>query len=122
MLNDDNFLLYAARHYDSSQCHDPKEFDDDLKRFKYIKRLFGKYKDGGELRERLILNHIIIIYNVFGAGATKMLFYKLHMYQEYLKPFVVLLNMMPDKIENETIIYASDIHMDDHIVGVLRKL
>ena len=125
-LNDDNFLLYAAKHYDNAQCHDAEEFYDDLKRFKYLKRLFGKYKDTGELRERLILNHIIILYNVFGSAATRMLFAKLHMYKEYLKPFLVLLGHMPNKIENfddkKTILYSSDIAMDEYIINVLRKI
>lgn len=125
-LNDENFLLFAARNYDNTQCHDAEEFYDDLKRFKYLKRLFGKYKDTGELRERLILNHIIILYNVFGHAATRMLFSKLHMYQEYLKPFLVLLGNMPAKVEHfddkGTVLFSSDIHMDENIIKILREI
>lgn len=125
-LDETNFLLFAAKHYDNPQCHDTVEFYDDLKRFKYLKRLFGKYQECGELRERLILNHIIIIYNVFGEAATRMLFMKLEGYHQYLKPFVVMLGYMPDKIcnigyENRTY-YSTDIQMDNHIVDILRKI
>jgi hypothetical protein len=69
-IDNDNFILFAAKHYENPQCYDSDEFYDDLKRFKYIKRLFGKYEESGELRERLILNHLIILYNVFGNIAT----------------------------------------------------
>jgi hypothetical protein len=121
-LDDDNFVLYAAKHYDNAQCHDTEEFIDDLKRFKYIKRLFGKYEESGELRERLILNHIIILYNVFGNEATRLLFVKLKGYYHYLKPFLVLLHRMPDEVDLGYTIYSSDIVMDNHIIEVLRKI
>lgn len=122
LLDDSNFILYAAKHYENSQCYDTEEFLDDLKRFKYLKRLFGKYEETGELRERLILNHLIILYNVFGNEATKMLFFKLDGYYSYLKPFLVLLNRMPEKIVLDTVLYSSDIVMDNHIIEVLRKI
>jgi len=99
-LDDSNFMLYAAKHYDNTQCYDTTEFLDDLKRFKYIKRLFIKYDEYGELRERLILNHIIVLYNVFGDAATRMLFFKMMGYHHYLKPFLILLARMPDKVVN----------------------
>jgi hypothetical protein len=122
-LDESNFLLFAAKHYDNPQCHDTTEFYDDLKRFKYIKRLFVKYEDSGELRERLILNHLIILYNVFGEAATRMLFLKLEGHYSYLKPFIVMLGYMPEKIlVKNTIYYSSDIHMNAHIVEVLRKI
>jgi hypothetical protein len=122
-IDDTNFILFAAKHYDNAQCHNTEEFLDDLKRFKYIKRLFSKYEETGELRERLILNHITILYNVFGPEATKMLFYKLEGYYSSLKPFLVLLNRMPDKITvNDSIIYSSDIVMDPIIIDTLRKI
>lgn len=125
-LDDNNFVLFAAKHYDNPQCHDSEEFYDDLKRFKYLKRLFGKYVESGELRERLILNHLIILYNVFGEEATRMLFLKLDGYLPHLKPFLVLLNYMPDKVMNigpeGKTIYSSDIPMDKRIIDVLRKI
>jgi hypothetical protein len=122
-LDGNNFLLFAAKHYDNPQCHDMTEFYDDLKRFKYLKRLFVKYQESGELRERLILNHLIILYNVFGESATRMLFLKLEGHYSYLKPFIVMLGYMPEKIliENK-IYYSSDISMDKNIVEVLRKI
>jgi hypothetical protein len=122
-LDGNNFLLFAAKHYDNPQCHDTTEFYDDLKRFKYLKRLFVKYQESGELRERLILNHLIILYNVFGEAATRMLFLKLEGHYPYLKPFIVMLGYMPEKVlvENK-IYYSSDITMDIHIVEVLRKI
>jgi len=122
-LTDENFILFAAKHYDNPQCHDTIEFFDDLKRFKYLRRLFGKYEDTGELRERLILNHLIVLYNIFDIDTTKMLFFRLEGYYSYLKPFLILLNRMPDIIVNgEDVIYSSDIPMDPKIIEILRKI
>lgn len=125
-LDETNFLLYAAKHYDNPQCFDTLEFYEDLARFKYIKRLFNRYEESGDLKERLIINHLIILYNVFGTSATRMLFFKLDGYYHMLKPFVVLLGQMPEiihgiGIQNKTII-SSDIHMDENIVKILRKI
>jgi hypothetical protein len=124
-LDDSNFLLFAAKHYDNAQCHDTAEFYDDLKRFKYIKRLFIKYQECGELRERLILNHIIVLYNIFGDQTTRMLFFKLDGYYEYLKPFLVLLGRMPDKVYcvgDHDILYNGDIIMNSAIIEILRTI
>lgn len=125
-LDDSNFVLYAAKHYDNPQCYDVEEFHDDLKRFKYLKRLLGKYEDTGELRENLILNHIIVLYNVFGDAATRMLFFKLVGYYSYLKPFLVLLDRMPDVLMgigfSTSVIKGNDIAMDQNIVQKLRKI
>lgn len=126
-VDDSNFLLYAAKHYDNPQCFDTEEFYDDLKRFKYLKRLFNRYEITGELKERLIINHLIILYNVFGTpAATKLLFVKLTGYYHYLKPFLVLINQLPDTltnlIERDMIIYTSDITMDTKIIEILRKI
>ena len=125
-LDETNFLLYAAKHYDNPQCFDTLEFYEDLARFKYIKRLFNRYEEAGELKERLVLNHLTILYNVFGNAATKMLFFKLDGYHHMLKPFIVLLGHMPEVIkgigvQNKTI-FSSDIHMDENIVQILRKI
>ena len=123
ILDDSNFILFAAKHYDNPQCHGVDEFHDDIKRFKYLKRLFGKYEESGELRDRLILNHLIILYNVFGGIATIMLLYKLEGYYSYLKPFLILLNRMPEKVViGDKIVYSSDIPMDNKIIEVLRKI
>ena len=85
-IDESNFILFAAKFYDNPQCMDESEFFDDLKRFKYLKRLFNKYKEGGELKERLVLNHLIVLYNLFEEGATRMLFFKLRNYLDILKP------------------------------------
>lgn len=126
-LDETNFLLYAAKHYDNPQCYDTVEFYDDLKRFKYIKRLLNRYHEEGDLKERLILNHIIILYNVFGPEATtKMLFLKCKGMEVYLKPFLVFTNLLPTKIENIGIenktIITDDIPLDINILNELRKI
>ena len=125
-IDESNFMLYAAKHYDNPQCFDTLEFHEDLSRFKYIKRLFNRYEETGELKERLILNHLIILYNVFGPVTTKMLFFKLNGHLHLLKPFILLLGFLPDKVtgvgvENKTI-FSSDIPMDENIVKILRKI
>ncbi len=115
-LNNDNFVLFASRHYNNNQCTDIEEFYEDLQRFKYLKRLLSRY-DQGDLQERLILNHLIIIYNVFGIqAANKMVFYKIDQKQwPQLKTFLVFLNYLP---EDEYI----DVPLDPKIVEVLRKI
>lgn len=122
-LGDSTFLLYAARHYDNPHCHDVSEFEEDLKRFQYLRKLFGRYKQFGDLKERLILNHLIIIYNCFGTNATDMLFMKLEEYHEYLKPFVEYLNFMPERIEySDRVIYANKIVSDPIIKEKLGEI
>jgi hypothetical protein len=124
-LNNSNFLLYAAKHYDNPQCFDTKEFYDDLKRFKYLKRLFNRYKETGDLKERLIINHLQVLYNLFGIEpTTRMLFLSLKHHHECLKPFLILFNTMPECIFNVEgrDILNSDISMDNQIVEVLRKI
>lgn len=96
-LNEENFVLTAAKHYDCVFLND-EEFQEDLKRIAYIKRLFNTYRKTGELKERLILNHLIVLYNVFGLFATQMLFFKLDGYDQYLKTFLSFLSYMPDRV------------------------
>lgn len=126
-LDETNFLLFAAKYYDNPSCFDTLEFYEDLNRFKYIKRLFSRYEETGELKERLILNHIIVLYNLFGVEpATKMLFFKLRGFHHYLKPFLIFLNYCPDRvvgvgIDNKTIV-TSDIVMDPLIIEALRNI
>ena len=124
-LTEKNFLLYAMQHYNNPQCVEVEEFNDDLKRIKYIKRLFNQYSIEGVLKERLLLNHVIVFYNVFSVeAATRILFYKLE--EEFwpmLKTFLFYLNFLPDKIEsiNGRTILTTDIPMDQGIVDSLRK-
>lgn len=124
-LNDDNFLIYAMKAYSSPHCI-MSEFESDIKRTKYLKKLFRRYKATGDLKERLILNHIILLYNVFGVEpATRILFYKIDERDyDILKTFLIYLNFMPDKvigIKGKTI-YSSDILIDLHIAEILRGL
>ena len=124
-LNEKNFLLYAMKYYDNPQCVEVEEFNDDLKKIKYIKRLFNQYALEGVLKERLLLNHIIVFYNVFSVeAATRILFFKLE--EEVwpmLKTFLFYLNFLPDKIEsiNGKTILTVNIPMDQGIVDSLRK-
>lgn len=115
-LNEENFVLFASRHYNNHQCVDVEEFYEDLQRFKYLKRLFSR-NDQGDLQERLILNHLIVIYNVFGINAgNKMSFYKVdEKHWPALKTFLVYLNYLP---ENEYV----DVPLDPVIIETLRKL
>lgn len=126
-LDETTFILYAAKHYENPECFDTDEFMSDLKRFKYLRRLFNKYKEDDELKERLILNHIIIIYNVFGViPATRMLFFRLTGYHEYLKPFLEFLGYLPNSVVNIGItrktIVCSEIVSDDYIKKVLKNI
>ena len=125
-LNDDNFLMYAMKEYNDVQCTDIEEFYDDLKKIKYIKRLFNIYKNNGQLKERLILNHLIVFYNVFSVQAgTRILFYKIEKdFWPMLKTFLIFLDRMPEKIDSirGEMIRASDILLDDGIVTRLRSI
>ena len=102
ILNESNFVMYAMKLYDNPQCSGIEEFQEDLNRIKYIKRLLRRYHKTGVLKERLILNHIIIISNVFGIeGAVKILFYKIEKdFWPMLKTFLIFLDRMPDRIES----------------------
>lgn len=121
-LSEDNFLVYAMHHYDNPQCHNIEEFDKDLRIFLYLKKLITRYKQSDELRERLILNHIIVLYNVFGDAATNMLFYKIdEKYWDVLVTFLVYLERMPESVPNYGI-RTSDISLDENIINALRKI
>jgi hypothetical protein len=121
-LNENNFLLYAMNHYDNPQCHSLEEFDEDLKKFLYLKKLITRYKKDNDLKERLILNHIIVLYNVFGANATRMLFHKVDKDNwDVLVTFLIYLGHMPESIPEYNLI-LSDIKLDEKVIAVLRKL
>ena len=98
VLTPDNIMMFAMKHYDNPSCVDKKEFLDDIKRFKYLKRLFRKYDTSGTLKTRLILNHIIVLANVFGVDASStLLFFKLdRKHWPILKTFLVYLHYMPE--------------------------
>ena len=121
-LNENNFLLFAMNHYDNPQCHSLEEFDEDLKKFLYLKKLITRYKKDNDLKERLILNHIIVLYNIFGQNATRMLFYKVDKeYWDVLVTFLIYLGHMPDTLPEYGIV-ISDIKLDEKVIAVLRKL
>ena len=117
-FDDDAFLDYAMQNYKNPSCSGREEFEEDINRIKYVKRLFGRYFSTGELKERLILNHIIIFYNVFEMeAATKMLFYRMEdKFKPLLKTFLVYLNYLP---EDEAYVRVP---MDTKVIQILRRL
>ena len=95
-LNEDNYILFAIKNYDNPQAATKEDFFEDMRRFKYIKRLLKKYHKGVEVKLNLLLNHIIIIYNVFGNAAPLLLFYKMERdYWSDIKAIMVFLNKLP---------------------------
>lgn len=99
-VDESNALLYAAKHYENTNCFDTVEFYEDLNRFKYIKRLLNKFVESGDLKDRLIINHLTIIYNVFGTEAgTRLLFLKLKDHLHLIKPFLLLMGTCPDIVK-----------------------
>lgn len=127
LLTHENFVLYCAKHYDNPQCHSTEEFYEDLQRIKYIKKLFTRYLEIDELKERLILNHIIVLNNVFGpVHSVRILFLKIEdKHWHLLKPFLILLNILPDVLINIGKIgsvMTDEIKMDETLVNVLRKI
>ena len=124
-LNNDNVTIYAVKAYDRPNCV-MSEFKDDMKRFNYLKRLFKRYRKLDELRERLVLNHLVVLYNVFGPEvATRLLFYKMSK-DDYpaLKTYLVFLSVMPDRIrgiKGQDII-SSDIPIELKIADILRDI
>ena len=117
-LNQDNFLLFAIQNYNNPQAVTKEDFDRDINHFKYIKRLLKRYKANGELKTHLILNHFIILYNIFGDATTPMLFYKLEReLWSSVKSFVVFLNRLPPYPH----CYIHDIDVDDNCIELLNK-
>lgn len=124
-LTNNNVLLYAAKNYTNVNSVSTDEFYDDFSRLIYLKKIFIKYTKTGEIKERLVYNHLIVLYNVFNAGAiTRILFLKLNDQLHILKPFLVLINRLPETVYciNNQNIHTSDIHMDGEIVKRLRQM
>jgi hypothetical protein len=124
-LNNDNFLIYAMKCYDKPNTI-MSEFKEDMKRFNYIKRLFHKYRKNNEMREQLVLNHLVVLYNVFGPEPTaRMLFFKLSK-EDYpaLKTYLLFLNIMPTVVKSIKghDIRSSDIEVDLRIAEALRNI
>ena len=118
-LNEKNFLLYAMQNYDNPQCVDVEEFNDDLKKIKYIKRLLKRYLNTGEIKTHLLLNHFIILYNIFGEATTPMLFFKIE--EELwpcMKTFIVFLDKLPEYPKT----YIHEIEIDEHCASELANV
>ena len=118
-LNADNFLLFAIKHYENPQAVSVDDFEKDLNIFRYIKRLLRRYKNGSGLKVHLLINHFIILYNIFGDAATPMLFFKLDEdLWPALKAFVLILNRLPDY--PRTAIH--DLEVDEYCLNELRGI
>ena len=101
-LNQDNWSIFAIKNYNNPQSVTYSDFEEDIKKFKYIKRLFRRYETTGALKTHLILNHIILLYNVFGDAATPLLFYKIEEnYWPVLKSFLLFLDRLPLSLNND---------------------
>jgi hypothetical protein len=118
-LNEDNFLLFAIKNYENPQAVTKEDFDKDLNHFKYIKRLLKRYNNTGELKVHLILNHFIVLYNIFGEAATPMLFFKIEReLWSVMKTFVIFLNKLPDYPH----CYIHDIPLDENCLTELQRI
>ena len=111
-MNSENFLLFAIKNYENPQAVTREDFDKDLNHFKYIKRLLKRYKSTGELKTHLLLNHFIVLYNIFGEATTPMLFFKIDEQELWscLKTFVVFLDKLPDYPHT----YIHDLTIDEN--------
>jgi len=118
-LNEDNFLLFAIKNYENPQAVTKEDFEKDLNHFKYIKRLLKRYKKSGELKTHLILNHFIILYNIFGEATTPMLFFKIEKeLWSCVKSFIIFLNRLPEYPKSS----IHDIQVDLYCLGELYKI
>lgn len=116
-LNDENFLLFAIKNYENPQAVTKDDFDKDLNHFKYIKRLLKRYNKTGELKTHLIINHFIVLYNIFGDAATPMLFFKIDKEMwGIMKTFILFLNRLPDYPK----CYIHDIPVDENCLHILK--
>ena len=124
-MTNENIMLYAVKCYDKPNCI-MSEFKEDMKRFNYLKRLFKRYRKMGELREQLVLNHLVVLNNVFGPeGATRLLFFKMTK-DDYsaLKTYLLFLSCMPDRVKGirGQDILSSEIPVDMTIADALRNI
>ena len=125
-LNEKNYVHFAMKYYDNRQCTSVDEFNEDLNKIKYVKRLFNRFLETGELRTNLILNHLIVIYNVFeNEAATRMLFFRVEKkFYSILKPFLIFLNRLPEKVKGigGEDIKTSHIPLNETTIKELRKI
>ena len=118
-LNEDNFLLFAIKNYENPEAITVKDFEKDLNHFRYIKRLLKKYKSGGELKVHLLINHFIILYNIFGDATTPMLFFKLDkILWPSIKSFILFLNRFPEYPKS----YIHELEEDQFCIQELERI
>ena len=118
-LNKDNFLLFAIQHYNNPTTSTQEEFEEDLKRFKYVKRWLKKYHDSGVINSHLLLNHIIVIFNCWDDAALPMLFFKLDScYWNYLKSFLLFLDRIPEYPHTEIHEMEEDLNISKELNGI----
>ena len=118
-LNEDNFLLYAIKYYENPQAVTKEDFDRDLNHFKYIKRLLKRYKNTGQLKTHLLLNHFIILYNIFGEATTPMLFFKIESdLWSAMKSFIIFLGRFPEYPKS----HIHDIQVDMNCLAELYRI
>tara|TARA_R110002012_G_scaffold135823_2_gene289791 strand:- start:88 stop:483 length:396 start_codon:yes stop_codon:yes gene_type:complete len=118
-LNEDNFLLFAIKNYENPQAVTKEDFDRDLNHFKYIKRLLKRYKNTGQLKTHLLLNHFIILYNIFGEATTPMLFFKIENdLWSAMKSFIIFLGRFPEYPKSG----IHDIQVDINCLSELYKI
>jgi len=121
-LNETNYIQYCMKHYDNPQCHTIKEFEEDLNRLLYLQKLFYRYTSNNDLRERLILNHLIVLFNVFNNHTINILFYKIdEKYWNVLVTFLIYLNRMPASIPKYGIV-SSNYTLDNTVITSLRNI
>ena len=122
-LNEDNYLLFAIKFYDNPHALTKEDFEDDLKRIKYVKRLLKRYKNTGVLKTHLILNHLTVLFNVFNDAAVPLLFFNLEReLWPYIKSFLVFLNRMPMEQIITGGVRGDDIQLDMKVISILRKI
>jgi hypothetical protein len=118
-LNKSNYLLFAIKFYDNPQAVTKSDFEDDLKRIKYVKRLLKRYKNTGELKTHLILNHLTVLFNVFNEATVPLLFYNLDSeLWSYIKSFLVFLNRISEYPKTE----IDNVDIDEYCLEQLRKI
>ena len=118
-LNEDNYMMFAIKHYEYPQAVTQEDFYEDLKKFKYIKRLLKRYQKSGELKSHLLLNHFICLYNVFDDAATPLLFYKIDRdLWSVLKTFLIFLGRIPEYPKSA----IHDVPVDVDCLGILNKV
>ena len=125
-LNEKNYVMFAMKYYDNLQCTSIEEFNEDLNKIKYVKRLFNRFLETGELRTNLILNHLIVIYNVFeNEAATRMLFFRVEKrFYSILKPFLLFMNRLPKVVRgiDDKNIITNEIPLNEMTIKELRKI